>query len=97
MDVAKLLALLLVVIDIQVIMSSPNHTKIAPLVGLEVVAARPDFDPTWVFQEIEAAAGADSMAMHDDLFSEILESVSKHNANPTHRLQAAEMLVRWAC
>lgn len=79
------------------IMSSPTHTKRAPFRGVEDVAARPDFDPQWVFQEIEAAAGSDSMAMHDDTFSDILERVSKYNANPDHRLTAARLLVRWVC
>lgn len=79
------------------IMSSPNHTKLAPMSGLEDVAARPDFDPKWVFQEIESAANTDSMAMYDDTFSDILQNVSKHNANPVYRLKAAQLLVRWVC
>ena len=70
-----------------------NHNT--SLKRAKVVGASPDFDPRWVFHEVEAAVRTDSRAVCDDNLFDILERVARHNDNPCYRLKAHDLLSRW--
>lgn len=72
-----------------------NHKKTAPR-GHGVVGSEPDFDPRWLFREVEAALRSDSAAVFDDTLSDKLEKVARHNSNPKYRYQAQILLTRWS-
>ena len=72
-----------------------NRNKTAPR-GHGGVGSEPDFDPRWLFREVEAALSSDSAAVFDDALSTRLEHVARHNANPKYRHQAQVLLSRWS-
>ena len=74
-------------------MAELNYNKTA-LRGA-VVGSEPDYDPRWVFREVQASLSSDSKAI-DDQMSDVLENVARHNANAGHRRTASALLMKVA-
>ena len=76
-------------------MQMTSHNKSSPT-RLRVVGAEPDFDPRWVFHEVQATVRTESRAVCDDTLFDIVERVARHNSNLEYRGMAHAILARWA-